>query len=60
MFYSYSKNIEKYGHLFTWKDAEKKAGRKLDYYNNFDDCFYFDMLIEEIKTAGKEPFIIED
>jgi len=42
-----------YGYLFlSWEDAEKKAGRKLDWNNNLDCGIYHDLLIEETRKNG--------
>ena len=51
---NYTEICEKYGYLLSWSDAEKRVGRRLDYYNNFDECLYFDMLIKEMKMHGIE------
>lgn len=51
---NYTEICEKYGYLLSWSDAEKKVGRRLDYYSNFDECLYLDMLIKEMKMHGIE------
>ena len=58
--YDYTANCERYGNLLTWKDAEMKAGRNLDYYSNHDNGIYFNLLITEIIKAGFNPVEIED
>lgn len=55
--YAFTENIEKFGYLLSWEDAEKKVGRKLDSYNNFDECVYFDLLLAAIKAAVEEPIV---
>lgn len=55
--YAFTENIEKFGYLLSWEDAEKKVGRKLDSYNKFDECVYFDLLLAAIKAAGEEPIV---
>ena len=58
--YDYTANCERYGNLLTWEDAERKANRKLDYYNNHDNGIYFSLLITEIIKAGFKPIEAED
>jgi hypothetical protein len=58
--YDYTRNCEKFGYLLTWEDAERKAGRRLDYYNNHDNGIYFSLLITEIIKAGLTPVEVED
>ena len=58
--YDYTRNCEKFGYLLTWEDAEIKAGRKLDIYNNHDNSIYFSLLIPEIIKAGFKPVEVED
>ena len=58
--YDYTANCERYGNLLTWEEAERKAGRKLDIYNNHDNGIYFSLLITEIIKAGFTPIEIED
>ena len=58
--YDYTANCEKYGYMLTWEDAERKANRKLDYYNNHDNSIYFSLLITEVIKTGFTPIEIED
>lgn len=58
--YDYTRNCEKFGYLLTWEDAERKAGRRLDYYNNHDNGIYFSLLIAEVIKAGFIPVEVED
>ena len=48
----YQEFERQYGHLLSWEDAEKKAGRKLDWYNNLDCGVYHDLLIKEARKNG--------
>ena len=48
----YKEFERQYGHLLSWEDAEKKAGRKLDWNNNLDCGIYHDLLIEETRKNG--------
>ena len=43
---------EKYGYLLSWEDAEKLAGRRLDFYNNLDCSVYHYYLMEKVKKEG--------
>lgn len=45
---SYQEFERKFAHLFPWAEAERKAGRKLDWNNNFDCCLYHDLLVEVV------------
>lgn len=50
---SFQEFEEKYGHLLSWEKVEQKAGRKLDWNNNFDCCLYHDLLVEIVEN-GKD------
>ena len=52
MVISYQEFERQYGYLLSWEDAEKKAGRKLDWNNNLDCGIYHDLLIEETRKNG--------
>ncbi|MFR3158449.1 MAG: hypothetical protein ACLTOK_09245 [Anaerobutyricum soehngenii] len=52
MVLSYQEFERQYGHLLSWEDAEKKAGRKLDWNNNLDCSIYHDLLVEEVRKRG--------
>lgn len=40
---------KEFGHLLSWEEAEKFAGRKLDWNNNRDCCVYHDLLVKKVK-----------
>ena len=46
---SFQEFEEKYSHLLPWEEAEKIAGRKLDWNNNWDCCLYHELLQKEVK-----------
>lgn len=45
---------QKYSHLLSWEDAEKKAGRRLDWNNNLDCSLYHDLLVEVVNARQME------
>lgn len=46
---SFQEFERKFSYLLPWEEAEKKAGRRLDSYNNFDCCLYHDLLMGAVK-----------
>ena len=46
---SFQEFERKFAYLLSWEEAEKKAGRRLDSYNNFDCCLYHDLLMGAVK-----------
>lgn len=48
---SFQEFERKYYYLLSWKDAEKKVGRRLDWNNNFDCCLYHDLLVEAVNAC---------
>lgn len=48
---SFQEFERKFSYLLPWEEAEKKAGRRLDSYNNFDCCLYLIYLWEQLKRS---------
>lgn len=42
---------KEFGHLLSWEEAEKFAGRKLDWNNNRDCCIYFGLLMTKTGSS---------